>query len=73
MDRTRRHGLRPGARVFTRAQFVVVIIALAAALAGVVVLVLGEELIAGGIWGLAAVTMGLTTAHARGNSEPPPT
>lgn len=73
MDEPRRYRFRPGAVSFSRTQFTVAIIALLMAAAGVVALVVGEQLIAAGLLGSAGATMGFTTFIARNNVRPPPT
>lgn len=71
MDQPRRYRFRPGAISFSRGQFAVAIIALLVAVAGVVVLVLGDELIAAMMLGTAGAAMGFITLLARTGSRPP--
>lgn len=73
MDHDRRYRFRPGAVGFTRGQLVVVIIALVVAVAGVLALIAGSELAAGGLMGAAGATIGFTTLLARSNGGPPST
>lgn len=73
MDAPRLYRFRSDAIGFTRGQLFAIIAALLLAAAGVLVWVLGKEVIAGGMFGIAGATMGLTTVLAYGNTRPPPT
>lgn len=73
MDAPRLYRFRHNAIGFTRGQLLVVIVALALAVAGVLVWALGEEVIAAIMFGIAGATLGLTTLVAYANNTRPPT
>lgn len=71
MEQPRRYRFRRGAVGFSRGQLTVVIIALVVAAAGVLALIMGAELAAGGLMGAAGATIGFTRLLARGGGTPP--